>query len=470
MLNDDVTEIAAPNGFFTVRHGDARQMDFLFAQAAPSPLVTSTITSPPYADLKNYGHSEQIGWGQSYEEYLVEMRRIFRSIHRHTRDDGSMWLIADTLREQGGHVWRMEPLPFRLSGEAEQVGWILRDIIIWQKNKTLPWSGRGRLRNAFEYILFFIKSDNFKYYVDRVRDPVRLEQWWVKWPERYNPQGKVPTNVWSIPIPVQGAWKNTDLEHMCPLPPDLVERLIVLSTDPGDVVFDPFAGTGVVVAEAERLGRRGLGIELVNRHVRAYRARTIPEIMKRNSADILSKRLERTRYLQDVIPKLRVVKLPRVLLRQLMSKRCDLPKPRLAIALMEGAADAGVPAETNKLIRARLIFAVKQDTFHREEMRRCMKKYVEIEPASKFGIAAEIDVVGLNDVAALVRRKKIFLYQHGRTWMTEGRITPSKVAALLKTPTDDTWPPILSNVYVHEKPRALTEDSDLPSELEAESD
>src|SRR5207249_11482160 len=118
-------------------------------------------------------------------------------------------------------------------------------------------------------------------------------------------------------------------------------------------------------------------------------------------------RLERTRYLRDVIPKLRVVKLPRVLLRQLMTKRRDLPKPWLAIALMEGAADAGVSGEATNLIRARLIFAVEGDTFHRDEILRCMKKYVEIEPASKCGIAAEIDVVGLNDVAAVSRRKKV---------------------------------------------------------------
>src|SRR5439155_7245663 len=257
----------APEGFFAVRQGDARLMDVLFAQAYVSPLVTCTITSPPYGDLKNYGHPDQIGWGQSHDEYLVEMRRIFRSIHRHTRDDGSMWVIADTLRprEQNGSIWRMEPLPFQLTQEARDAGWMLRDIIIWEKNKTLPWSGRGRLRNAFEYVLLFVKSESFKFHVDRVRDRVRLEQWWVKWPERYNPLGKVPTNVWRIPIPVQGAWKNTDVEHMCPLPPDLVERLILLSSDPGDVVFDPFAGAGVVVAEAQRLGRRGLGIELVER-------------------------------------------------------------------------------------------------------------------------------------------------------------------------------------------------------------
>jgi len=435
-------------------------MDLLFAQAGVAPLLTCTITSPPYSDMKDYGHAEQIGWGQSYEEYLVEMRRIFRSIYRHTGDDGSLWVIADTLRprDQSGRARRLEPLPFQLAEEAEQADWMLRDVIIWEKDKTLPWSGRGRLRNTFEYVLLFVKSDKFKYYVDRVRDPIHLEQWWVKWPERYNPQGKVPTNVWSIPIPVQGSWKNTDLQHMCPLPPDLVERLILLSTDPGDVVFDPFAGTGVVIAEAERLGRRGLGIELVGKHVRAYSKTTIPEIMKRNGRDTLTKRLERATYLQDVIPKLRVVKLPRVLLQQLLSHRPDLPTPRLAIALMDRPYYPGVLHEQHKVIKARVVFAVKETGRRREELRKFVSEFAHVEPASKFGISGTIDVVGLEEIEGLIRRKKMYLYIGGRTWMTEGSIAPKKLMALLTGSPSGKWPPIVSNVEVHERPRPLTRD------------
>ncbi len=153
-------------------------------------------------------------------------------------------------------------LPFELAQEAEACGWILRDVIVWEKDKTRPWSSRGRLRNSFEYVLFFVKSSRFKYYVERLREPLALKRWWVRYPERYNPEGKAPSNVWRAAIPVQGSWANTAIQHACPLPPDLVERMLLLSTDLGDVVLDPFAGSGVVVAEAERLRRRGVGVEL----------------------------------------------------------------------------------------------------------------------------------------------------------------------------------------------------------------
>jgi DNA modification methylase len=449
------TELA-PKGFFGVRQGDARQMDVLFSQAYVSPLVTCTITSPPYADLKNYGHPDQIGWGQGFDEYLVEMRRVFRSVHRHTKDDGSMWVIADTLRQENGSIWRMEPLPFQLTHEARDAGWMLRDIIIWEKDKTLPWSGRGRLRNAFEYVLMFVKSEKFKFHIDRVRDRVRLEQWWVKWPERYNPLGKVPTNVWRIPIPVQGAWKNTDVEHMCPLPPDLVERLILLSTDPGDIVFDPFAGAGVVVAEAERLKRHGLGIELVDRHVHAYAKTTLPEIMERDKRDELARRQADATQLQDLIPKLRIVKFPRVLLHRVATTHPHLPKPRMAIALLKRGFQPGVLIEPFKFIEAHMVFVVKETGLRREQLRQRLAEAAQVVPASKFGISGEIEVVGIDEVTQALKGKgKMFLYTGGHTWMSDGAITPKKIEKLLETKPEGKWPPILSNVLVQEKPRAL---------------
>src|SRR5436853_4305641 len=122
----------APPGFFTVHPGDARQLDILLSKAHQQPILTCTITSPPYGNLKDYGHPRQIGWGQPHEEYLVEMRSVFRSLFRHTKGDGSLWLIADTLREADGVL---QPLPFQLAEEAKEVGWQLRDVMIWKKDK-----------------------------------------------------------------------------------------------------------------------------------------------------------------------------------------------------------------------------------------------------------------------------------------------------------------------------------------------
>jgi len=435
-------------------------MDVLLNKAHQQPLLTATITSPPYWDLKDYGHEDQIGWGQALDEYLEEMRLIFRAIHRHTRDDGSLWIVADSLRpsDPDGGVRRLEPLPFQLADEAREAGWTLRDVIIWRKDKTLPWSSPGRLRNIFEYVLLLVKTDQFKYRVDRIRDPIRLKQWWVKWPERHHPEGKVPVNVWDIPIPVQGSWKSDELEHMCPLPPDLVERMVLLSTDPGDVVFDPFAGTGVVVAEAERLGRRAVGIELVQQYVNAFENKTVPVVMKRDSTDILKRREERLSWLKTTILKLRVTKYPKVLFQQLESKHPRMRRPHIALVLMQPLKPDTL-ASPHKLIDARVIFALESDVDQRDEIRRCLKEIAQKKPASKFGIAGDIDVVSIDEFRKLISRKRYYVYTNGQTWKSQGLIGEAKMEALLESPRNGRWPTVLSNVFVTEEPRELDETS-----------
>lgn len=150
--------------------------------------------------------------------------------------------------------------------------------------------------------------------------------------------------------------------------------------------------------------------------------------------------------------------LPRVLLQQLMANRPDLPKPRLGVALMARPFGPSLKVEPNKPIEARILFAVEENGQHREELRKCIKQYARVEPASKFGISGDIDVIGMDEIRRIVRQKKMYLYSAGRTWMTDGPITPAKLSALLETEPRGKWPPIVSNVRVHEKPRPLIDE------------
>jgi DNA modification methylase len=438
-----------------MHEGDARQLDYLLNRySTPSkPLLTATITSPPYGNLKDYGHPDQIGWGQPYEESLVELRRIFRSIYRHTRDDGCLWVIADSLRPAGEDLRRLEPLPFQLAEELTDIGWTLRDVVIWRKDKTLPWSGRGRFRNAFEYILFFVKSSDFKFYVDRLRDPGELEQWWVKWPERYNPDGKVPDNVWEFSIPVQGSWGRTAIQHACPLPPDLVERMLLLSTDRRDVVFDCFAGSGVVLAEAERLGRRPIGIELVNKHIKAYEEFVRPEILRRRGDDLKAREREREE-LRDTILKLRALKYGRVLLQELLKQHPHLPRPAMALALVNGEPEpAQAPADPYVLVNSDTIFVYDSPNGEAPAIRAALEDLRSRKPASKFGVGGKIAVIDRASVRKRVGKQPLFLYTGGRTYRTDGPISAADLATLAEAPNRGDCPPIVGNVEVSETPR-----------------
>ena len=241
---------------FKLHHKDARNIDEIIKEK----IIDITITSPPYFNMKDYGYNEQIGFGQSYTEYLDDLEGVFKKIYDLTKDTGCLWVVIDTFKNNGEVV----SLPFDFSNRIKKVGWKLHDIIIWNKDKTVPWSHKGQTKNKFEYVLFFIKNKNYKYYKDEAREynTKFLKKWWIRYPERYNPKGKAPDEIWNYDIPTQGSWGKKYIRHFCPLPTDMIGRMIQLTSDEGDVILDPFAGSGSVLAQSACMNRKFIGFEL----------------------------------------------------------------------------------------------------------------------------------------------------------------------------------------------------------------
>jgi DNA modification methylase len=248
---------------FQIHQGDARDIN----KIVKNKIVDVTITSPPYFDLKDYGHRQQIGYGQEYKQYLKDLTAVFKKVHKCTKDTGTLWVIIDAFRKNNEVV----PLPFDFSNAITAVGWKLQDVIIWAKDRTVPWAHKGQMRNLFEYILVFSKNDQYNFYVDDVRDFKELKKWWVKYPERYNPKGKMPGGLWHFSIPTQGSWGNGYIKHFCPLPEALIEQILTLTTKEGDIVLDPFAGSGAVLAKADRMKRKYIGIELNSAYIKMFK-------------------------------------------------------------------------------------------------------------------------------------------------------------------------------------------------------
>lgn len=383
--------------------------------------INLTLTSPPYFDLKDYGSKKQIGFGQDYASYLHDLTTIFKHIFDATDDTGSLWVVIDSFRRNGELV----PLPFDLATHLKNIGWQLKDVIIWKKERTLPWIHAGTTRNIFEYVMVFAKSPKkMKYYPDRVRDHIDLKGWWVKYPERYNPKGKSLEEVWTIDIPVQGSWGKGTPRHFCPLPSALVRRIIRLTTDAGDFVLDPFAGTGTVLLEASALGRRNLGCEIDNGLVKAYQKRlakniAAPALVQDNVADDIA----HLNNFEQTIINLRILKFGRLLLKQL-KKEAGIDEASIFITRSRRR-----PIAQHAIVSADyIIFSGLQ----RRLVPRAQSVAREIaskKPLSKFGIDAHIEIT--NDIsklrAALPKRGKLFSYTTTNTSKYTNSVSATKV-------------------------------------------
>lgn len=231
----------------------------------PSGIVQACVTSPPYWSLRDYEIQGQIGLEPSLDAYLANLVAAFEQVRRVLRDDGTLWLNVGDSYTSGGRTWRapdrknpirampvrpptpagLKPkdligVPWRLVLALQQAGWYLRADVVWSKPNCQPESVRDRPTRSHEYLFLLSKSERYRYDEDAVRGP----------------NGRRLRTVWEVHTrPYREA-------HFATFPPALVEPCIELGTRPGDLVLDPFLGSGTSGAVALRLGRRFIGIEL----------------------------------------------------------------------------------------------------------------------------------------------------------------------------------------------------------------
>jgi DNA modification methylase len=230
------------------------------------PVVDSIITSPPYWNVTDYHCGrDQVGHGQTLRQYLIAMGDVFSGCAALSKPNATMCLVVGAIRRKGEVV----QLPSLLVDEANASGWRLREQITWDKQKDLPWTKHGEFRDVTEQVLLLSRTTNYTFNVEDLLSPTPQSEWWVRYPERYSPRGRMPTNIWRIPIPTQGAWRSCP-RHACPFPEELSFRLVAMNSNLDDVIFDPFAGIGSVPAMATVLGRRGYGLDLSSGYVAEY--------------------------------------------------------------------------------------------------------------------------------------------------------------------------------------------------------
>jgi len=151
----------------------------------------------------------------------------------------------------------------------------LRNWVIWRY--TFGQSCKGKFNRSHTHLFYFVKDKKaFTFNADAVRVPSDRQ---LKYDDkRANPKGKLPDDVWTFSR-VCGTFKERVGWHPCQMPVALLERIIRACTNPGDVVLDPFAGSGTTLVAASRLGRRWAGVELSAEYA-AHATKRIKEVVQ----------------------------------------------------------------------------------------------------------------------------------------------------------------------------------------------
>ncbi|HET6449947.1 MAG TPA: DNA methyltransferase [Spirochaetia bacterium] len=222
--------------------------------------IDLVVTSPPYWQIKDYGVPGQIGWGQTLHQYLDDLGRVWRELHRVLAPGARLCVnIGDQFaRASLFGRYRVIPLHAEITCQCAEIGFDYLGSIIWRKKTTMNTSGgavvmgsypyppNGIVEIDFEYILLFKKPGTVRRPDPAVRRDAALSRdEWKSWFSGH----------WEL----GGARKKG---HDAPFPEEIPRRLIRMFSFPGDTVLDPFMGSGTTARVAVALDRQAVGYEI----------------------------------------------------------------------------------------------------------------------------------------------------------------------------------------------------------------
>ena len=279
--------------------------------------VQTCITSPPYYGLRDYGCAGQIGLEETPFQFIDNLVEVFACVWDVLADDGTLWVnlgdsysshkdckstpqtfalgtakeqapvmdkgksrIRDSrmLKSQGFKNKDLMGMPWRLAFALQDFGWYLRQDIIWHKPNPMPESVTDRCTKSHEYV--FLLSKNQKYFFDNIaiKEPAisgldmgilrSKKQAECNHPSIFKRQenGIISQEAGNGMANKRSVWSvNTSTfkgAHFATYPPELIEPCILAGSKVGDIVLDPFFGSGTTGQVAQQLGRKWIGCEL----------------------------------------------------------------------------------------------------------------------------------------------------------------------------------------------------------------
>lgn len=246
--------------FATIYHGTAEQ----HLSRLEGPTIDCTVTSPPYNTLGSrvpsaatggFGAARLGGWVANLhrtgyaddmdETEYGEWQTHIAGLIRLASKPGASFFYNHKLRSRDG----VSIHPLHIVDKFD--GWALRQEIVWHRPGAVQFNARMFAPND-ERIMWLYRDDG---------------------PHKWNQEAATWLSVWSMAPPTGNA------DHPCPFPDTLPRRCIAATTDPGDMVLDPFAGSGTTLRAAKDLGRKSIGIEMEERYCEIAAKRLAQEVL-----------------------------------------------------------------------------------------------------------------------------------------------------------------------------------------------
>jgi len=235
--------------------GDSRNMKEVQDES-----VHLVVTSPPYWQLKDYGDEKQIGFNDSYEEYINNLNLVWKECHRVLHKGCRLCINIGDQFARSVYYGRYKVIPIRteIIKFCETAGFDYMGAIIWQKVTTCHTTGgatimgsyphprNGIIKLDYEFILIFKKYGKPPRVNKEIREQSKLTK--EEWNQYF-------TGHWNLPGEKQD-------KHLAMFPEELPKRLIKMFSFVGDTVLDPFLGSGTTSLAAKNLSRNSVGYEI----------------------------------------------------------------------------------------------------------------------------------------------------------------------------------------------------------------
>jgi DNA modification methylase len=268
----------------------------------------------------------QIGLEETPEEYIDQLIEVFKEVRNVLIDDGTCWVnigdsyynyrpgkgqglpkqtvsntkqdLPDVCSRRGNQLYGLKEkdligIPWMFAFAMRADGWYLRQDIIWHKPNPMPESVKDRCTKAHEYIFLFSKNKKYYYNNEAIKEEAVGERWGGNTPINMNNTKDIDNTFSGLTRPrkmvyekrnKRSVWEVTTKPykgaHFAVFPEELIEPCILAGSEEGDIVLDPFIGSGTTARVAKKHGRYYLGCEL-NKKYDSLQTERISQIQQR---------------------------------------------------------------------------------------------------------------------------------------------------------------------------------------------